>query len=217
MITRRAFHQRSLAGLALVGTAFQSWTHGIAAATDDADSHLPLYAVVYERGIASSVVFGAAATRLGLSTHGVDGGDITDVWTRHLADEWRKEPVTIAGLTTYAPLFCLERFGWDHGLRVTFRGEHRLHPDGTIGHQLSGPVPMLRAFAAVAARPEGYGVCLAGVIGRCSQRSMPASTASMVTPAAAADRGSERLYSWVIAPRARAASDGTTVHVGGTA
>ena len=90
MIKRRAFLQGSLAGLA--GTAFQSRTPGVAASAGDAGSHLPLYAVVYERGIATSAAFGAAARRLGFSTHGMDGGDITDLWTRHLADQWRKEP-----------------------------------------------------------------------------------------------------------------------------
>ena len=214
MMTRRVFLEGSLAGPALAGTAFQRWTPSVAASAGHAGSHLPLYATIYERGIETSAAFGAAAGRLGLSTHSIDS-DITDLWTGHLADQWRKEPMAIAGLTTYAPLFCLERFGWDYGMRVLFRGEHRLQSDGSIAHQLSGPESMLRAFAAVASRPEGYAVCLADVIGRCPQGSMARSTASIVTPAAAANRDSGPLYSWVITPRDRAASHRTTVHVAG--
>ena len=49
-------------------------------------------------------------------------GDITDFWYRDLSLLWRERPVAIAGATTHGPLFCLERWAWDHGLRVTYRG-----------------------------------------------------------------------------------------------
>jgi hypothetical protein len=52
MITRRIFLEGALAGPALAGTAFQSWTPSVAASAGDAGSHLPLYAVIYERGMA---------------------------------------------------------------------------------------------------------------------------------------------------------------------
>lgn len=213
MTTRRAFLQGSLAasGLALTGMAFRSSASGLAALAGDAGSHLPLYAVIYDRGIATSAAFGAAARRLGFSTHATDG-DITDLWTRHLVGQWRKNPVAIAGLTSYAPLFCLERFGWDHGMRVVFRAKHRLHSDGSVAHQLAGPASMLRAFEAVASRHEGYGACMAGVLGRCPQHPTVPSTASVTTPAVAVDRRAEPLYSWVIAPHVRATSGRTTIH-----
>ncbi|HEY1961951.1 MAG TPA: hypothetical protein VGG69_06005 [Rhizomicrobium sp.] len=44
----------------------------------------------------------------------------------------------MAGLTEYGAFFCLERLGFDHGLRVIFRGEHRRINSHTALHRLFG-------------------------------------------------------------------------------
>src|SRR4029453_3303581 len=72
--------------------------------------------VVCDERFAPSVAFGLEAKRLGaevVRTH----GDITDFWFEDLSRRWKEQPVGIAGLTTHGPIFCLERFAWDHGLR----------------------------------------------------------------------------------------------------
>ena len=46
-------------------------------------------------------------------------GDITDLWYDDLSVSWRNADVIISGCTTKEALFCLERLGWDVGLRVT--------------------------------------------------------------------------------------------------
>lgn len=48
-------------------------------------------------------------------------GDITDFWYGELDLLWRREKVALAGLTAYSAFFCLERLGFDRGLRVAFR------------------------------------------------------------------------------------------------
>ena len=40
---------------------------------------------------------------------------------RDLSQRWKAGAVAIAGVTTHGPLFCLERWGWDHGLRLAYR------------------------------------------------------------------------------------------------
>ena len=60
------------------------------------------------------------ARRLGIKVVRTSG-DITDFWYTDLSRRWKDAPVAIAGVTAQGPLFCLERFGWDHGLRVVFR------------------------------------------------------------------------------------------------
>ena len=88
-----------------------------------------LYTVLCDERFGESVAFAEE-----MSTHGTPVtrfcGDITDFWYRDLSQRWKAEPVAIAGVTTHGPLFCLERWGWDHGLRISQRedlsvaGEH---------------------------------------------------------------------------------------------
>jgi hypothetical protein len=82
----------------------------------------------------SSVALAREAERLGI-TVARTCGDITDFWFDDLSRRWKKAPVAIGGLTRHGPLFCLERFGWDHGLRVVFR---RTHGPRAAGAERSG-------------------------------------------------------------------------------
>ena len=79
-----------------------------------------LYTVLCDERFGESVAFAEE-----MSKHGTPvtrfRGDITEFWYRDLSQRWRVGPVAIAGVTTHGPLFCLERWGWDHGLRVARR------------------------------------------------------------------------------------------------
>lgn len=48
-------------------------------------------------------------------------GDITEFWYGELDLLWRREKVSLTGLTTKAPLFYLEQLAMDRGLRVILR------------------------------------------------------------------------------------------------
>jgi hypothetical protein len=82
------------------------------------------YKVVSDVRFADGDAFANEAERLGASVVRING-DITDFWFNDLSIRWKKSSVAIAGLTAHGPIFCLERFAWDHGLRVVFRDEHR--------------------------------------------------------------------------------------------
>jgi hypothetical protein len=93
--------------------------------------------VVCDERFAPSVAFGLEAERLGAEVVRTRG-DITDFWFEDLSRRWKEHPIGIAGLTAHGPIFCLERFAWDHGLRVVFRGEHRVLSPGAIAHSITG-------------------------------------------------------------------------------
>ena len=88
-----------------------------------------LYTVLCDERFAESVAFAEEMSRHGTPITRFRG-DITDFWYRDLSQRWKAGAVAIAGVTTYGPLFCLERWGWDHGLRLAYRrdlsvaGEH---------------------------------------------------------------------------------------------
>jgi hypothetical protein len=79
-----------------------------------------LYAVLCDERFGESVTFAGDMSKRGTLVTRFRG-DITEFWYRDLSQLWKVDPVAIAGVTTHGPLFCLERWGWDHGLRVVQR------------------------------------------------------------------------------------------------
>ena len=122
MTTRRAFLQAALAA-PLVPLSLRS--HATAAPLARIVPALALserlYTVVCDERFDGSVAFANGLAKRGVPVTRFRG-DITDFWYRDLSLLWRERPVAIAGATTHGPLFCLERWAWDHGLRVTYRG-----------------------------------------------------------------------------------------------
>jgi hypothetical protein len=103
---------------------------------------LPLYAALFDRRFSDSRLFSWAAQQRGIEIRSISG-DVTDVWYSELHPRWKEAAVPIAGVTTYGPLFCLERLAWDHGMRVVYRGSHQRRPDRTIEHRLETAAPQL--------------------------------------------------------------------------
>jgi hypothetical protein len=88
------------------------------------------FSFVYDVRFHDAALLASKAERSGLPVTRIFG-DITDFWFDELSLKWREAPVPVAGFTAMGPLFCLERLGWDHGMRVVFRGVHR---DAAGGH-----------------------------------------------------------------------------------
>jgi len=82
------------------------------------------HAIVADTRFPESRAFAHKAARAGNRIVWITG-DITDLWYNELDLLWREKKATLAGLTGYAAIFCLERLAWDRGLRVTFKEEHR--------------------------------------------------------------------------------------------
>ena len=200
MTSRREFLQIGIAASALplaTQAARAAGLEGLGGAGTDMPS-LPVYKVVYDTRFAASVAFGRRAANLGAAVHAIQG-DMTRLWFDDIYHRWKESPVAIAGLTAQGPLFCFERLAWDQGLRVVFRAEHR-----ATEHVLSGPEGLLveaRSALATADWPAE----MATVITRC-----PSGRAEIGSAAVGCASGSvlspvdEPLYSWVIAPAARA-------------
>jgi hypothetical protein len=128
MTTRRDFLQLALTAPLLPASlhlpVFNSRSDSPAHAQIDV-----LYTVLCDERFGESVAFAEDMSKRGTPVTRFRG-DITDFWYGDLSVRWKAAPVAIAGVTTHGPLFCLERWGWDHGLRVAYRqdlpvaGEH---------------------------------------------------------------------------------------------
>ena len=121
MTTRRAFLQAALAA-PLLPLSLRPRVPAAPSARTVAARALDerLYTVVCDERFDASVAFAAALAKRGVPVTRFRA-DITDFWYRDLSLIWKQRPVAIAGATTHGPLFCLERWAWDHGLRVTYR------------------------------------------------------------------------------------------------
>ena len=164
---------------------------------------LPLYKVLFDRRFAPGVTFARAAEAIGADTLGFEG-DITDIWFRDLSLRWAREPVAIAGLTAHGPLFCLERWGWDHGLRVVYQTRHDRLEEGRAGHAIRGPRSVVRRVSEALRASGPWSRQLARPMTSCP----PGETESIAGDIITADGGDidpdEPLFSWVIAPYRRA-------------
>jgi hypothetical protein len=161
--------------------------------------------VVCDARFRSSQAVAIEAARLGLPVVSIDG-DISDFWFHDLAPVWSTAPHAIAGLTAHGPLFCLERFGWDHGLRVVFRGVHRFEGDH-VEHSLSGPFRTIAAAHGTLVADD-WPTHLTRLLNSCAVTHDTASTTVRGAVGGGRERDSDdtlctlfTLFSWVIAPK----------------
>jgi hypothetical protein len=142
MLSRRAFVQHGVTGsvTALVGGIVLAGRANARGTSPDvvdpaeavgtsgpALAQPKLHLAIFDHRYAAGRRFAASSEAGGVATRQVTS-DVTDLWYSELHPLWKRQPVAIAGLTTYAPLFCLERLAWDHGMRVLQREQHdKLH------------------------------------------------------------------------------------------
>ncbi len=209
MINRRHFIQTGLAGsaLAAAGAGLVLCDRDSQTSQGKAPATLTLHSAVVDRRFAASIRFGRRMERHGVATSTI-WGDVTELWYSGLQPQWRKAPVPIAGLTSYATLFCLERLAWDHGMRVIYSGSHASQLGGDIEHRLAsthGPLPALRESRFGS---DSWPIALADLIARLappvpssvepSQRRFQAQVRGAAV-GSSADAVAQPLYSWVIA------------------
>jgi len=97
--------------------------------------------VIFERDAAAGPAFAAAATKLGGRVTAI-GSDPGRVWRDLIEPQLRQGPAAIAGLTTGAPLFCLDLLARDYGLRPVLRIEHVADAHGRYRHAFEGPAAL---------------------------------------------------------------------------
>jgi hypothetical protein len=183
----------SLAGTGLLGRV-------AAAGAARGDRHVALELFVFDRRFASAVAVASAMSANGVPAVGV-GLDLTSLWYESLDLRWKRGPMTLAGITTRGALFVLETLAADRGMRVLYRGEHRVLPDGRMSHELTGPIERV---AEQAFSPAGqWPVAVATVLGSCPANDSPVGCVWHTRPMNEDAVYTEPLHSWVIAPRSR--------------
>jgi hypothetical protein len=210
MASRREFLHMGIAALTLpisARVAFGAVPENSAAkpVADAAMAAVPLYKVVYDTRYADSVAFGEEMGRLGANPHAIRG-DITDLWYHDLYARWKQSPAAIAGLTGPGALFCLERLAWDHRMRVAFRADHRYQADGRIEHVITGPKEVVRKSSEFANDEVVWPVSTANLLARFPQERARLQEITFETKRSCSEKDPEHLVSWVIAPRASAAT-----------
>ena len=198
MTSRREVLKAGLAASAVLPLGVRADSVAVDAARAET---VTLYKVLYDTRFAASVAFARSAAARGLSVHAM-AGDMTRFWYDDLYHRWRQGPVAIAGLTAHGALFCLERLAWEQRMRVVYRGEHAAAPGGCVAHRFEGPAQLASAAAAATA-DAAWAAALADIVAACpSGRTQRSATRSLT---ARADAGpAETLFSWVVAPVARA-------------
>lgn len=65
----------------------------------------------------------------------------------------------IAGISSGATLFCLERIAWDYGYRVTRRSEHKFKAQ-TVGARKNDEAFLAIAHAIISNRPDSFAAAI---------------------------------------------------------
>jgi hypothetical protein len=69
----------------------------------------------------------SVATASSLKAQGVPiaeiRGDLTDLWIQQYSRQWKRKPMSLAGITGKDALFVLETLAPDYGMRVIYRTE----------------------------------------------------------------------------------------------
>jgi hypothetical protein len=160
-----------------------------------------LYTVVCDVRSIDSAALAVEMQRAGVSVTRI-AGDITDFWFTDLSLRWREAPVAVAGLTAHGPLFCLERLAWDHGMRVVFRGTHRLLHSGRLEHSIAGPAGTIAAAQSAGLEGSQWARGVARLLNSC-ETARESSSITMAGATPTNGRLDETLVSWVVAPRSQ--------------
>jgi hypothetical protein len=224
---RREFLQTGAVVSAIAANGMISGT----AAADGAARRSTLRRALYDDRYAEGRRFAEIVAAHGVPTRALDGGDITRFWYDELEVLWRREPAPLAGLTQFGPLFVVEQLALERGLHVLLRIEHHSGASGTLEHRCTGPretLALVSQFEALHSDWPALIAALACSVGGDDSAShyveqVTAGPVPRLVPSAAAPTLSlihyytphsvqqgygpsvdGPLYSWVVAPRARA-------------
>lgn len=153
--------------------------------------------VLFDSRFAEARSFAHAMGEAGSAVRGF-AGDVTSLWFAEIAPLWEDGPAAIAGMTTPGPLFCLERWAWEAGMRVQFRIDHVPATDGAVQHLVAQAVDDVRIRQMLDHADGDYParvaqLLLAGAHPRacCASSAGAPSPINLPTP----------LVTWMIAPR----------------
>lgn len=195
LIGRRQFIRSGLAlaaGLPAVAASAAPWVSGAPAVR-----RLRPERFVFDTRFDEAVAAARAAAAIGARTVGIEA-DLTRLWYDDLDLEWKRAPMTIAGVTTPQALFILETLAADRRMRVIYRGEHGLDPNERGLHRLTGPSALIDDWPSGPLWPTLGDRLMRCPAGR-ETAALVLETAELGSPAGRAS--AESLRSWIIAPR----------------
>ena len=194
MASRREVLEMTLAATTLPLTA-----SALVAPMNRSDDELVLpYKVLYDVRFAAARAFADRIAARGSAAQPF-AGDITRFWYDDLYHRWRDGPATIAGLTGYGALFCLEQLAAAQRLRVLFRSEHTALSAGGVKHSLEGPAALV-AQAEHSLADGDWVVAVADMLLQCPRRVGARITAGVTSASREEVPADESLYAWVIGP-----------------
>jgi hypothetical protein len=159
-------------------------------------AQLAFHRGVYDERFAESRRFADELQSAGVLTSAIRG-DVAALWYGDLRAQLRKTRLPVAGLTDRAALFCLEELARDVRMRVIFRADHIVDPNGQTQHTAAGPASLVSVAHGLP--PEaGYGRAMAGHFSR-FDISEPRDLAAQKRTGPFSPQGKTALVSWMIA------------------
>lgn len=146
-----------------------------------AAASLDLGRALYDDRYAEGRRFAAVLGAQGVASRALDGGDVTSFY-HELDALWRRTPVAVAGCTQFGPMFVVERFALERGLRLAMRVEHWAATDGSLQHRFACPAETLGLAAAAAARHSDWPGLMATLACRVGADPSPQRSAVLATP-----------------------------------
>lgn len=135
MTNRRRFLQN---GVAMSALPLNGFLEPLSGDSKLHSAHRPaIHRAIFDPRYAESVTFARAIGDFGIPVVGIVNGDPTDVWFNELDLVWRENPIAIAGLTQFGPMFALQSLAQDRGMRVALRIEHLLS-GSRMAHKIFG-------------------------------------------------------------------------------
>jgi hypothetical protein len=195
-VNRRQF----MAAAAALNTAVMAGPRAFAARARARDARA-IERVITDVRFAPSAAFGAAVAKTGARVSAIDG-DITRIWFDDIADHFAAGSGPVAGLTTARTALVLVELARGPGVRVLWRAEHGVLPDGRIRHDLEGPVALVERAAEVAGTAD-WNLRLARLLAATKHAKGEHARLRVrgVTGDASAPKLEETLSSWVLVPR----------------
>jgi hypothetical protein len=159
-------------------------------------AHFAFQRAVFDERFAECRGFAAELHSTGVFTSAIRG-DISKLWYDDLRVHLRESRLPVAGLTDRAALFCLEELARDVGMRVIFRADHLIDPNGHTQHTAVGPASLV-AIARNLPQEAGFGRAIAML---CSQFdiSEPRDMAAQKRTGPFSPENKTALVSWLIA------------------
>jgi hypothetical protein len=127
MTNRRQFIQ---SGLALSALSFTELAAMRTAVAGNQTSVPVLENFIYDSRYPESIDAARTIAAQGIALREI-AGDLTDLWYGSYSEQWRQQPMTLAGVTALDALFVLETLAHDHGMRVIHKAVYPHKPLST--------------------------------------------------------------------------------------